>query len=223
MKSRVSGLVAVVSVIMLASVVMAQAQSSFSRARSWDLYIGPQYIAGETLHFDGGARAEIEDTASLMFGFGYHPNKALSFDFIFSSSSADYVGVGRNAAGEERRFTEDMYSSSFSLGATYYLLPGHFTPFISALIGFTYVDSGVENGEYYDSCWWDPWYGHYCSPYADTYSSTDFSYGGAVGLRYDFDNHFFLKGSVGITDIDLNVTGSSTFTYYNLVAGFNFD
>jgi hypothetical protein len=223
MKMKLVKLTVAMTAVMLGWSAAASAQGSFSRAGSWDLYIGPQYVESETLHFDGGARAELEDSASLLFGFGYHPNRALCFDFMFSSASADYVGIARNAAGDERRFVSDMTSSSFSLGATYYILPTKLTPFVSAIIGYTYIDSGVENGEYYDSCWWDPWYGYYCSPYADTYSSSDFSYGGAVGLRYDFDNHFFLKGTVGVTDVDMNTTGSSTFTYYNLVAGFNFE
>ena len=223
MKMKLVKLTVAMTAVMLGWSAAASAQGSFSRAGSWDLYIGPQYVESKTLHFDGGARAELEDSASLLFGFGYHPNRALCFDFMFSSASADYVGIARNAAGDERRFVSDMTSSSFSLGATYYILPTKLTPFVSAIIGYTYIDSGVENGEYYDSCWWDPWYGYYCSPYADTYSSSDFSYGGAVGLRYDFDNHFFLKGTVGVTDVDMNTTGSSTFTYYNLVAGFNFE
>jgi hypothetical protein len=223
MKMKLVKLTMAMTAVMLGWSAAASAQGSFSRAGSWDLYIGPQYVESKTLHFDGGARAELEDSASLLFGFGYHPNRALCFDFMFSSASADYVGIARNAAGDERRFVSDMTSSSFSLGATYYILPTKLTPFVSAIIGYTYIDSGVENGEYYDSCWWDPWYGYYCSPYADTYSSSDFSYGGAVGLRYDFDNHFFLKGTVGVTDVDMNTTGSSTFTYYNLVAGFNFE
>jgi hypothetical protein len=223
MKMKLVKLTVAMTAVMLGWSAAASAQGTFSRAGSWDLYIGPQYVESKTLHFDGGARAELEDSASLLFGFGYHPNRALCFDFMFSSASADYVGIARNAAGDERRFVSDMTSSSFSLGATYYILPTKLTPFVSAIIGYTYIDSGVENGEYYDSCWWDPWYGYYCSPYADTYSSSDFSYGGAVGLRYDFDNHFFLKGTVGVTDVDMNTTGSSTFTYYNLVAGFNFE
>lgn len=223
MKHGVMRFVSIIISALLMAAVSVSAQESFSRAQSWDFYIGPQYVSGETLHFDGGARAEVDDSAALLFGFGYHPNRALSFDFMFSSTSADYVGIGRNAAGDERRFTSDMNSSSFSIGTTYYLLPGRLTPFITALVGYTYVDSGIENGEYYESCWWDPWYGYYCQPYADTYSSSEFSYGGAVGLRYDFPSHFFLKAAAGMTDIDLNTKGSSTFTYYNLLAGFSFN
>jgi hypothetical protein len=223
MKSLFVQVFTVMAAAVLLPTVAVQAQGAYSRGNTWDLYIGPQYVMGETLRFDGGARAEIDDSASLLFGFGYHPNKALSFDFMFSSASADYVGIAKNAIGEERRFTSDMDSSSFSIGATYYLLPGRFTPFVSALIGYTYIDSGIENGEYYESCWWDPWYGYYCSPYADTYSSSDFSYGGAVGVRYDFPSHFFLKATAGITDVDLDVSGSSTFTYYNLLAGISFE
>jgi hypothetical protein len=142
---------------------------------------------------------------------------------MFSAASVNYVGIAKNAVGDERRFTSDMDSSSFGVGITYYLLPGRFTPFVSALIGYTTIDSGIENGEYYESCWWDPWYGYYCAPYADTYSSSDFSYGGAVGLRYDFPSHFFLKATAGMTDIDMDVSGSSVFTYCNLLAGISFE
>jgi len=222
MKMKLGKLTRAMTAVMLGWSAAASAQGTFSRAGSWDLYIGPQYVESKTLHFDGGARAELEDSASLLFGFGYHPNRALCFDFMFSSASADYVGIARNAAGDERRFVSDMTSSSFSLGATYYILPTKLTPFVSAIIGYTYIDSGVENGEYYDGCWWDPWYGYECYSYAKTYNSTKFNYGIQAGLRYDFTNHVFVRGSIGTNITDMDSSNTAAFTTGSLVVGFSF-
>ena len=211
--------------IWLAAVVTVSAQvssESFTRAKSWDFYIGPQYLAGKTLDFDGGAQADIDDAASLVFGVGYHFNERFALDFMFSSASPNYVGTARNDAGETQRFVEDMYVSSFNLAGTYHFFTGRFTPYVSALVGFTYIDSGIETGEILEGCWWDPWYGYECYPYARTYTSNKFSYGGLAGVRYDFENQMFLKAAVGVTAIDLDTSNSATFTYGHLVVGFAF-
>ena len=215
-------LAAILTVILFSSTSQAQDISGGSRAQGWDFYIGPQYIDSQTLHFDGGAAADIESRASLLFGVGYHFDEHFALDFMFSSSSANYTGTARSDSGETQTFVADMYTSSFNLAATYYLLTGRFTPYLTGNVGFTYIDSGIPTGEVTEGCWWDPWYGYECYPYARTYNSNKFNYGLQAGLRYDFENHVFLKAGGGINTVDLDTRDTTTFVLYNVVVGFMF-
>jgi hypothetical protein len=201
---------------------LAQSSTAFSRANSWEFYIGPMFVNNKTLEFDGGASAEIEDRVAFYFGGGYNFNDHIAMELMLTSSSGNYTGTTVNDAGQSQKFVADMYSSIFNVALTYYVLPGRFTPFVSGNMGFNYIDSGVPTGEISEGCWWDPWYGYDCYSYARTYNSTKFNYGIQAGLRYDFPNHLFVRGSVGTSITDLDSRNTAAFTVGSLVMGFSF-
>ncbi len=211
----------VVCVAVFSVNVQAQ-QRSDSRANKFDIFIGPQYIASQTISFDHSAKAELNSRASLLFGMGYNFNQHFAIDASFSASSGNYKGTSYNKLGEANTFTSDLHSSAFNMSATYNILPGNFTPFITGILGFTYIDTGVRNGSVSQGCWWDPWYGYQCTTYADTYSETKFNYGGMIGLRYDFPNSVFVKGGAGLNYLDISMADHTGFTFYNLMVGYSF-
>ncbi len=195
-----------------------------SRDEKWEFFLAPQYINAKLLQFGNGAEADINSRSSLGFGLGYNLNKNLELTFMFSSSSANYTGtrVLDNAAKTQERFTANMYTSSLSFGVTYNLFSTPFTPYVSANIGSTYTDSGIPTGNIGTVCWWDPWWGYICGPYAQTYTSTDLTYGAGIGLRYDFNRKFYIKGGVSQSYIDINSSNTADFTAYQFIIGFMF-
>lgn len=68
-------------------------------------------------------------------------------------------------------------------------------PFVEDGIGWSYIDSNVASGPPQGICWWHPWWGYICELFVDTLSSTEFSYGGALGFRYELVGNSFVKAS----------------------------
>ncbi len=210
---------------MTLAAVFAASASGFenNRARTWEFYIGPQFIGGKTLKFDGGAEAHINDMASLLFGFGYNFDEHFALGATFSSTSANYKGTSvPENGGDPETFASNMYTSSFNITATYNFVEGPFTPYVVANLGTTYIDSGIKTGKEHEGCWWDPWWGYICAPYASTYTANKLNYGAQLGVRYDFGNSVFLKAGIGLDYIDLDTHNGKDFTLYNFSVGFMF-
>ncbi|HHH73086.1 MAG TPA: hypothetical protein ENL04_04615 [Sulfuricurvum sp.] len=195
------------------------------RSGSWEAYLGGQYVSGERIDFDGGAKADLNDRAAFLFGFGYNFDNHLNLGAMFGSSSANYRGTSvcpetskECTPGETETFTASMYTSQFNLTGTYNFMEGKFTPFVQGNLGFTYIDSGSRSGDGY--CYWDPWWGYQC--YGTNYTETRFNYGAQVGLRYELGYAAFIKAGVGLNYIDLSHATNPGFTVYNLVIGMKF-
>jgi hypothetical protein len=195
-----------------------------SRAEKWEFILAPQYINSKVLQFDNGAEADINARSSLGFGFGYNLDKNIELSLLFASSSANYTGTRIIDDGSDtpEKFTSNLYTSSINLGFTYNFLKSPLTPYLSATLGSTYIDSGIPTGNIVTGCWWDPWYGYLCSPTAQTYTSTNFTYGASVGVRYDFNRKLYIKGGVGKNYIDIDSSNTADFTAYQFIFGFMF-
>ncbi len=202
-----------------------------SRAEKWAFFLAPQFTNSKVLQFTNGAEADINEHSSVGFGFAYNLNAHIELGATFASSNSNYVGTRiidndpedpDNPNGPQK-FTSNMYTSSIDFNFTYNLLSTPFTPYITANIGSTYIDSGVPTGDIISGCWWDPWWGWYvCGPTALTYTTTELNYGAGVGLRYDFNRKLYIKGGVAKNYIDLNSSNTPDFTTYQFIFGFMF-
>jgi len=195
-----------------------------NRDRSMEFYFVPQYIKGNTLDFRGEAKADIDSSVSFGFGFGYNFTPNWNLGLLFSYAEADYMGkYYDSAAGEYIANRHTLYTSSINIVGTYYFLDGNFSPFVSGHIGYTHTNTGIGNGEIYVGCppFYDPYWGP-CLPYEGAYTDNSMNYGAFVGVRYDFDNRFFIKGSVGTNIIDYNSQNRADFTVYQITLGSTF-
>ena len=203
------------------SLASVPVEAQKNRAQKWEAFLAPTVIQSKTLEFGHGASASIDGRTAFSFGIGYNFTEHFELSVLMSTSSANYTGTRIKNDGTKETFTENMYASSFNLQGTYNFLEGPFTPYINGYIGSTYIDSGVSTGEEGDYCWWDPWWGYICGPYNVTYSSTKFSYGLDLGVRYDFEM-LYLAASIGKNFIDLETDNSSDFNIYRFIFGFKF-
>jgi hypothetical protein len=204
--------------------VNADAAFNDSRTGKWAFFLAPMVTNSKVLQFDNGAEAAINKRSGLGLGFGYNLNHHIELSVIFSASSANYTGtrIADNPSNTTEKFTSNLYTSKVDLGFTYNLLSSALTPYISANIGTTYIDSGIPTGDIGTICWWDPWWGYICSPTVQTYTSTEFNYGAGIGLRYDFNRKLYIKGGVAKNIIDINSRNTADFTTYQLIFGFMF-
>lgn len=154
----------------------------------------------------GGSRVDVESDTGWGFLLGYNFNEKmnLSFEFTHNEQSYDADIVDASSPGNvvsiDHRLTNDFYNFNF----TYNLLASAFTPFVSAGLGWNYMDSNLSNGDSSLVCWWDPWWGYVCNNYYDTYSDTAFSYSIGGGLRWDITRGFSMKASINQRWIDLD-------------------
>jgi hypothetical protein len=219
--------------LILLVILSTTAHAAFhdSRVKKWEFFLAPMVTNSKVLQFSNGAEADINKRSSIGLGFGYNINAHIELTGLFSSSNGNYTGTRiidndpedpDNPNGPQT-FTSNMYTSSLEFGFTYNLLSAPFTPYISANLGTTYIDSGIPTGNISSGYCWDPWYGYYypCAN-AQTYTSTEINYGLALGLRYDFNRKLYIKGDVGKNYIDLDSTNTPDFTTYRFIFGFMF-
>ena len=100
---------------------------------------------------------------------------------------------------------------------------GPLVPYVDFGYGWTNVDSNVVEGDPIVGCWWDPWWGYVCQDFYRTFSSTETSWGGAVGLRYDLPMEGFLKLSWNRWELDSGGNSSDlTLESFRLEYGWTF-
>jgi len=201
-----------------------------SRAEKWQFYLAPQFTNSKLLQFDNGAEADINEHSSWAFGIGYNVNEHIELNLAFSAGNSNYSGTRiidntpedpENPNGPQD-FTANLYTSTIKFDFTYNLLKSDFTPFVAANIGSTYIDSGVPTGEIITGCWYDPWWGYVCYPTTQTYTSTEFTYGASLGVRYDINHQLFIKAGASRNYLDISSSNSADFTTYQFAFGLMF-
>jgi len=197
---------------------------SNTRADRWEFFLSPMLTNAKVLQFDNGAEADINKHSSLGFGFGYNMNKHIELSLVFAAGNANYTGtrIADDSAKTPEKFTANLHTSKMDFAFTYNLFDSALTPYLSANIGSTYIDSGVPTGNITTICWWDPWWGYVCGPSAQTYTSTEINYGAGIGLRYDFNRKLFMKGGITKNYLDINSSNKPDFTTYQFIFGFMF-
>jgi opacity protein-like surface antigen len=146
---------------------------------------------------------------------------ALGFDLGWNSPSYDATIVSADTpALANRRSSGELSTSSFHFNLLYNFIAGPITPFVTAGIGSTFVDSNIAYGAPVGSCWYDPYWGYYCDSYQATYSDSRFSYNASVGIRWDLARDAFLRASIGTHWIDMKNSGDQDFTTGRLEIGF---
>jgi opacity protein-like surface antigen len=176
--------------VLLAALLVAApalAQSS-QRARHSEIYLGPLFTDSKSYSFEGGSTARTDTGTGLELGFAHHFTSQLSAGIEIGWADIDYtadVQPGPGNPGAAGRITGTIETQTLRFLGTYHLLPGNFTPFVTAGLGWTYVDTNIPSGLPETFCWYYPWWGQYCGAYVPTHDTTKFSYNLGLGLRLD--------------------------------------
>ena len=196
----------------------AMAQRSSDRAGTWDFGVAMVDQSAETLDGQQSSTLDIAGRLGWNITALYNLNDHLAFGLDFGWNRPNYEAtriVEDTTLPDTIRSKLDMFSYEFK--GAFHLIDGPLTPYVEASAGWTNMDSNIPDGPPTTGCWWDPWWGYICDSNYSTYSKTRFSYGGALGLRFDTPNGIGIKGSYGIKEIDTsNATESASFEVWRL-------
>ena len=166
-----------------------------SRAGTWEFYLPLTYTEEASFSGENGSSVEINDDFGIGFGFGFNFNNHFQLNGLFNWNSRSYDATRVSDNGSTFQYSNDLETSAILLNGIYYFLKGDFSPFVSGTVGWTFLDTNIQNGPTQGTCWWDPWYGYICTEYTPTKTDDAFTYGGGLGLRYDVNRYFALQAS----------------------------
>jgi opacity protein-like surface antigen len=196
------------------------------RAGKWEFTIQGQFTDSQDISSDNDSRAHVDSAFAFGLGFAYNFNDHFSLGGEVMWGAADYSAtVTPDAAsgntGGPFTVSGDLDTNTFRVNAAWNLLASPLTPFVIAGIGATWVDTNVPDGPPSTVCWWDPWWGNYCGTSVPTKDDVYLSYMAGVGVRWDSQRSFFLRGLVAIQWIDVGGgVGTLDVTQYRIDIGF---
>jgi opacity protein-like surface antigen len=188
------------------ALALAQFGLNPDRAQSWEMSIGAFNQSSISV---GGASndpaATVPNSSSLSldseWGFSFNAtynftdHLALGMDLDWVRPRYDVTLVPDDPLEDtvEIRHRGSQFKGRFK--GTYTFSENNFTPFVDVGLGWTRFDTNVADGPPVTGCWWHPWWGYICENFYSTFSSTEFTYGTGVGLRYDLSGGGVLKAS----------------------------
>jgi len=213
-----------IALLGLAATGAAQAAEAYrSRAERWEFTVQARPLGEQTVKFNGGSEISTNSDVGWGFGVGYNFNDhlELSFDINWNSPSYDAKIASADNPGTFTRASSELTVNTMQFNLFYNFIAGPVTPFVSAGLGSTYIDSNIAYGNAVTGCWYDPWWGYVCDTYQPSYSTSLFSYNTSVGVRWDATRDVFLRAAIGKSWLNWDNGGSNdSFTTGRLELGF---
>jgi opacity protein-like surface antigen len=207
-KIMVFTLLAVIASTMYASAASAEG-SSRHRADTWEFSLQFIDTSSAIINGEGGASVDINSDWGFGFGFGYNYTDQLQLGGTLSWSQRSYDATTVDSSNNLTNYSNYLDTSTFALNGVYYFMDKNITPFVSGGIGFTYIDTNIQDGPASGSCWYDPWWGYICNSYVPTKTQTDFSYNAGIGLRFELNRDFSIQASYNKIWIDISQATST--------------
>jgi opacity protein-like surface antigen len=180
------------------------AEAGCSRCGEWDFNLPINYADATTINGEGGSSVDLNSDWGIGFGLGYNFNDNFQLNGVFSLAYRGYEANYIREGGESASYNGNMDTATFALNGVYYFLDGNITPFVTAGIGFTNIDTNIPSGTGETYCYWDPWWGYVCNSYVPTKSENDATYNLGLGARWDINKVFGLQASYNKTWIDVS-------------------
>lgn len=174
-----------------------------AREASFEFYGLGYYFGGPSFDFGNGGDAEFSDTGFGGFGIGYNITDHFGVNFEMAFGGSDL-----RVETPYGSVTSDTTMNSGRINLDYNLLNGPITPFVTAGLGWFYFDTEVPSGPPQAVCWWDYYYwGYVCGYVQPIYDEFDFTMNAGGGLRWDINDHLFLKAFAGVNWINFRHSG----------------
>jgi opacity protein-like surface antigen len=175
--------------------VVSAAASAQSRDTGWEFGGDVIYQSSQDVDFDDGGTTEFEDDIGISLYAGYRMSPRLEFQFGLDWSSIDYQAEYESQVIPGTLVNVDAEIEAFTPFAkvNFNFLEGPLTPFVTAGIGWSFIDTNIPDGLPQTGCWWDPWWGQVCGTYQSTRSTDAFTYDVGLGVRWDLSTGYSLR------------------------------
>lgn len=209
----------ILAALLAGSFSLSVSAEQSSRTNKWETGLIFNYIDDWEMSGRSGSNIKVDGDEGWGFSIGYNFNEHFNFAFEFIHNNQHYDAtivpdtILAIPFEVSYKLTNDVYNFNF----TYNILETKLTPFVSAGVGWTYLDSNISSTDEDVICWWDPWWGYVCDDFYSTYADTSFSYDVGGGLRWDIGQNFVLKASVHRKWLDVDAVGDTpTMLFSNL-------
>jgi opacity protein-like surface antigen len=174
-----------------------QREYSGLRDGTWEASLLIGYQDGLDVSGENGSSIDIDSEFGWGFTFGWNmtPNWNFNYRFLLAKPAYTAIIVPQDTALPAQTLSYDADRYSNQLNATYHFFDGQLTPYLQAGVGYAKLDSNVPSAPPDVECWYDPWYGYICFSNWSTYDTSGFSYNLGVGLRWDVNGAFFMRGA----------------------------
>jgi len=174
----------------------AFAQSRSNRDQTWEFLFDVNYQDSYGIDFEGGSTADTDTDWGFSIGANYHFNNRMQLQFVLDYLDVDYRATIQSAdtvplPSYDVRGTAEIFTPRINV--LFNLLEGDITPYISAGIGWSFIDTNIPQGPPQTGCWWDPWWGYICTTYQNTRTTDEFAYQAGVGVRWDINRGMSLR------------------------------
>ena len=195
-------LLALFAVMLVPSLAMAQ---QYGSDIGWDFTIGAIYQDSQSATGGNGSSLSVDSALGFGVGLNYSLNSRFALGAQFDWLRPDYsaVLVNDENPSETLRVNQRATQVNTRFNGTFKLIEqGPLVPYAQLGIGWTWLDSNVASGPPVTGCWWHPWWGYICENFYQTYNSSEFTYGGALGLRYELRGGAFINLSYDYWELD---------------------
>ena len=189
-----------------------------SRDTGWEFGADVIYQTSQDIEFDNGGTTTFEDDIGLSLYAGFRMSSRLEFQFGLDWSNADYKAEYQSQILPGTTVSVDSEIEEFTpfAKANFNFLEGPITPFVTANIGWSFIDTNIPEGLPQTGCWWDPWWGQVCGTYQNTRSTDAFTYGVGLGLRWDLSTGYSMRVVYEKQWYDVDDAGSPDFDRFKL-------
>jgi outer membrane protein assembly factor BamD len=195
-----------------------------ARTGRWEARAGVILQNSSKTDFKGGTTVDVASGAGFVAGVDYNFSERLSAGASLSYDSKNYTAeAAGDDPGETFKLKGDLTTLSLMFDGTYNFLTGPLTPFVSAGLGWTSVDTNIATGPPDVGCWWNPWYGYICTSSQDTKTESGFAYELGLGLRYDINEYLVADGLYKMKWVSFdNAEGTPSYDGFQMNLGWKF-
>jgi opacity protein-like surface antigen len=175
----------------------AGAAKAADRGPGWEFGADAIYQFSQDIGFEGGSRASLDDDLGLSISVGYRFNDKLEIQFGLDWQNIDYDVVINSAppslAGVQFSGSGSLDAVTPRFTANYNFMQGAITPYVSAGVGWSFIDTNIPSGRPQNVCWWDPWWGYICGTVQNTRNIDEFEYQVGAGVRWDIGPAYSMR------------------------------
>jgi len=183
----------VISLLVASCCVIAAAASAQSRDTGWEFGADVVYQPSKDLNIDTTS-IKFDDDYGLSLYAGYRMSSRLEFQFGLDWSNVDYKSKFPGLTpGTTVELDASLEECTPFAKVNFHFMDGPITPFISAGLGWSFIDTNIPDAPPQTGCWWDPWWGYICDTFQSTKNTDAFTYDVGLGVRWDVSPGYSMR------------------------------